>query len=150
MPNFNENFTAFTFSEEARQLIKKLPPISTIFGEYKTPVSANVFLYQKISSVNSNYPMVLFNDHNGMKTGVICGTGIWQWKLYNYLYTQSHQQFDEIVNKMVTYLSVKADKSFFRVSAKNVYEEYQPVIITAELYNESYELFRIYGCNRMA
>lgn len=140
MPNFNENFTAFTFSEEARQLIKKLPPISTIFGEYKTPVSANVFLYQKISGVNSNYPMVLFNDHNGVKTGVICGTGIWQWKLYNYLYTQSHQQFDEIVNKMVTYLSVKSDKSFFRVSAKNVYEEYQPVVITAELYNESYEL----------
>lgn len=140
MPNFNENFTAFTFSEEARQLLKNLPPLTTIFGEYKTMVSSNVFMYQKINGVNSAYPLVLFNDHNGVKSGVICGTEIWQWKLYNYLYSQSHQQFDEIVNKMVTYLSVKADKSFFRVAAKTVYEEYKPVVITAELYNESYEL----------
>ena len=140
MPLYNENFTAFTFSEEARQLLPKLPPISTIFGDYKASVSSNIFLYQKINSVNTQYPLILFNDHNGVKTGVICGTGIWQWKLYDYLYTQSHREFDEIINKIATYLSVKADKSLFRVSARNVYEEYKPVVITAELYNESYEL----------
>lgn len=139
-PLYNENFTAFTFSEEARQLLPKLPPMTTIFGEYKATVSSNVFLYQRINNVNTQYPLILFNDHNGVKTGVICGTGIWQWKLYNYLYTQSHREFDEIINKIATYLSVKADKSLFRVSAKNVYEEYKPVVITAELYNESYEL----------
>lgn len=140
MPQFNENFTSFTFSEESRQLMKSLPPITTLFGDYKTSVSANVFLYQKINSVNTEYPLVLFNDNNGTKTGVICGTGLWQWKLYDYLYTQTHAQFNEIVMKTAAYLSVKADKSLFRVMAKNVYEEYQPVVITAELYNESYEL----------
>ncbi|MBO7629343.1 MAG: hypothetical protein J6S87_05305 [Bacteroidales bacterium] len=140
VPLFNENFTAFTFSEEARQLLPKLPPVTTIFGDYKSMVASNVFLYQRINNVNTQYPLILFNDHNGVKTGVICGTGIWQWKLYNYLYTQGHREFDEIINKIATYLSVKADKSLFRVSAKNVYEEYKPVVITAELYNESYEL----------
>ena len=140
VPLYNENFTAFTFSEDARQLLPKLPPATTIFGDYRFSVSANVFLYQKINNVNTQYPLVLFNDHNGVKTGVICGTGIWQWRLYNYLYTQSHREFDEIINKIATYLSVKSDKSFFRVSARNVYEEYKPVVITAELYNESYEL----------
>ena len=140
VPLFNENFTAFTFSEEARQLLPKLPPVTTIFGDYKSMVASNVFLYQKINNVNTQYPLILFNERNGVKTGVICGTGIWQWKLYNYLYTQGHREFDEIINKIATYLSVKSDKSFFRVSAKNVYEEYKPVVITAELYNESYEL----------
>lgn len=140
MPLYNENFTAFTFSEEARQLLPKLPPMTTIFGDYKSMVASNVFLYQKINNVNTQYPLILFNERNGVKTGVICGTGIWQWKLYNYLYTQGHREFDEIINKIVAYLSVKADKSLFRVSAKNVYEEYKPVVITAELYNESYEL----------
>ena len=140
MPLFNENYTAFTFSEEARQLLPKLPPMTTVFGDYKAVGSSNIFLYQKINGVNTQYPLILFNDNNGVKTGVICGTGIWQWKLYNYLYTQSHREFDEIINKIATYLSVKADKSLFRVAAKNVYEEYKPVVITAELYNESYEL----------
>ena len=100
VPLFNENFTAFTFSEEARQLLPKLPPMTTIFGDYKATVSANVFLYQKINNVNTQYPLIMFNDHNGVKTGVICGTGIWQWRLYNYLYTQSHREFDEIINKI--------------------------------------------------
>lgn len=140
MPLFNENYTAFTFSEEARQLLPKLPPMTTVFGDYKAVGSSHIFLYQKINGVNTQYPLILFNDNNGVKTGVICGTGIWQWKLYNYLYTQSHREFDEIINKIATYLSVKADKSLFRVAAKNVYEEYKPVVITAELYNESYEL----------
>lgn len=140
VPLFNENFTSFTFSEEARQLLPKLPPMTTIFGDYKSSVSSNVFLYQRINNVNTQYPLMLFNDHNGVKTGVICGTGIWQWRLYNYLYTKSHREFDEIINKIATYLSVKSDKSLFRVSARNVYEEYKPVVITAELYNESYEL----------
>lgn len=140
MPLYNENFTSFTFSEESRQLLKSLPPMTTLFGDYKTSISSNVFLYQKINSVNTEYPLVMFNDNNGAKTGIICGTGIWQWKLYNYLYMQSHLQFNEIIMKMAAYLSVKADKSLFRVAAKNVYEEYQPVVITAELYNESYEL----------
>lgn len=140
MPLFNENYTAFTFSEEARQFLPKLPPMTTVFGDYKAVGSSNIFLYQKINGVNTQYPLILFNDNNGVKTGVICGTGIWQWKLYNYLYTQSHREFDEIINKIATYLSVKADKSLFRVAAKNVYEEYKPVVITAELYNESYEL----------
>lgn len=140
MPLFNENYTAFTFSEEARQLLPKLPPMTTVFGDYKAVGSSNIFLYQKINGVNTQYPLILFNDNNGVKTGVICGTGIWQWKLYNYLYTQSHREFDEIINKIATYLSVKADKSLFRVAAKNVYEEYKPVVIMAELYNESYEL----------
>lgn len=140
MPLFNENYTAFTFSEEARQLLPKLPPMTTVFGDYKAVGSSNIFLYQKINGVNTQYPLILFNDNNGVKTGVICGTGIWQWRLYNYLYTQSHREFDEIINKIATYLSVKADKSLFRVAAKNVYEEYKPVVIMAELYNESYEL----------
>lgn len=140
VPLYNNNFMSFSFSEDARQLLKNLPPITTVFGDYHTMVSSNVFMYQQINGVNTQYPLVVFNDHNGVKTGVICGTGIWQWKLYNYLYLQSHQQFNEIVNKMAAYLSVKSDKSLFRVAAKSVYEEYKPVVITAELYNETYEL----------
>ena len=53
VPLFNENFTAFTFSEEARQLLPKLPPVTTIFGDYKSMVASNVFLYQKINNVNT-------------------------------------------------------------------------------------------------
>jgi len=140
VPAFNDNFVSFTFSDEAKKMLPKMPPINTPFGEYKSAVSSNTFLYQKINSITTNYPLFIFNDNYDGKTGILTGTGIWQWKIYNYLYANNHDVFNEIVNKTVLYLSAKGDRSFFRVMVKNVYNENAPVEFTAELYNDSYEL----------
>jgi hypothetical protein len=140
MPAFNNNFVSFTFSEEAKKMLAKLPPVTTPFGEYKSAVSANTFLYQNINSITTNYPLFIFNETHAEKTGILAGTGIWQWKIYNYLYANNHDVFNEIVNKTALYLSAKGDKSFFRVMVKNAYNENAPVEFTAELYNDSYEL----------
>jgi hypothetical protein len=140
IPTFNSNFVSFTFSEEAKKMLSKFPPVSTPFGEYRSAVSANTFLYQKINGIATNYPLFIFNETHAEKTGILAGTGIWQWKIYNYLYANNHDVFNEIINKTALYLSAKGDKSFFRVMVKNVYNENAPVEFTAELYNDSYEL----------
>lgn len=140
MPLYNENFTSFTFSEEGRKMLPLYPPIKTVFGTYKTSVSANVFLYQKVSGVDTRYPLVVFNDQNGARTGVIAGTGFWSWKLYNYMHAENHEAFNEFVDKTVLYLAAKGDKSQFRVQHEAVFAENAPVEMTAELYNDSYEL----------
>ena len=140
MPAFNNNFVSFTFSDEAKKMLSRFPPINTPFGEYKSVISSNTFLNQKINTVTTNYPLFLFNDNNVGKTGILTGTGIWQWKVYNYLYAHNHDVFNEIVNKTALFLSIKGDRSFFRVIVKNVYNENAPVEFTAELYNDSYEL----------
>jgi len=140
MPAFNDNFVSFTFSDEAKKMLSKFPPVNTPFGEYKSVVSSNTFLYQKINNITTNYPLFLFNENNAGRTGILTGTGIWQWKIYNYLYANNHDVFNEMVNKTALFLSAKGDKSFFRVLVKNVYNENAPVEFTAELYNESYEL----------
>ncbi|MBR4787377.1 MAG: hypothetical protein IK013_05820 [Bacteroidales bacterium] len=140
MPSYNDNFTSFTFSEESRQMLSKFPPIKTIFGTYKTSVSANVFLYQKISGVDTKYPLVVFNSHNGARCGVVAGTGFWSWKLYDYMHAGNHDAFNEVIDKMVLYLAAKGDKSQFRVQHAAIFAENAPVEFTAELYNDSYEL----------
>lgn len=139
-PAYNPNFTLFTFSEEAKQHFAHYPPLVAPFGNYKTAGSAHSFIYQKISGVETEYPLVLFNDNDGRKVGAICGSGIWQWKIYNYVYAQNHDAFNELIEKMVLYLSVKSDKSRFRVITKQVYNENEEIELSAELYNESYEL----------
>ena len=140
MPAFNDNFVSFTFSDEAKKMLTKLPPLNTPFGEYKSAIATNTFLYQKINSITTDYPLFIFNDNNMGKTGILTGTGIWQWKVYNYLYANNHDVFNEIINKTALFLSAKGDRSFFRVMVKNVYNENAPVEFTAELYNETYEL----------
>ena len=140
MPLFNDNFTTFTFSEESRNRLQNFTPLQTFFGDYQTAVSANVFLYQKVAGVNTPYPLIVFNDVNGTKIGVITGTGLWQWKLYNYLYANNQDAFNEVMGKTAQYLSVKSDKSFFRINTQQLFDENESIYFSAELYNDAYEL----------
>lgn len=140
MPYFNDNFLAFTFSEEARQMLKNYTPLVTYFGNYQTAVGTNVFMFQKINNVESNYPLISFYEHDQTRTGVIAGTDIWRWRMQNYLRTQNFDAFDEIINKIALYLSVKGDRSYFRVHCAELFNENTPVELSAEVYNESYEL----------
>ena len=140
MPYFNDNFLAFTFSEEARQMLKNYTPLVTYFGNYQTAVGTNVFMLQKINNVESNYPLISFYEHDQTRTGVIAGTDIWRWRMQNYLRTQNFDAFDEIINKIALYLSVKGDRSYFRVHCAELFNENTPVELSAEVYNESYEL----------
>lgn len=139
-PLYNDNFTSFTFSEEARRMLPLYSPVQTPFASYKTSVAANIFLYQKVSGVDTKYPLVVFNEQNGTRTGVITGTGIWSWKIYNFMHAENHDAFNELVGKTVLYLAAKGDKSRFRVQHEGVFAENAPVEFSAELYNESYEL----------
>lgn len=139
-PNYNENFLSFNFSEEARQMLKNYTPLLTYFANYQTSVGANVFMHQKISNVVSTYPLIVFSQNVKGRTGVITGTDIWRWRLQNYLKVQNFDAFDEIINKIALYMSVKGDKSYFRIHSQEVYNENTPVEFNAELYNESYEL----------
>lgn len=137
---YNSNFMLFSFSEETQQLLPSLPPLQTPFGTYKAAVSSNLFMTQRISGVETKYPLFLFNDVNGAKIGVISGTGLWSWKVYDYVNNQNHDAFNEIVNKTALFLVAKNDKSPFRVRHNAVFAENAPVEFSAELYNESHEL----------
>lgn len=139
-PLYNDNFTSFTFSEDARRMLPLYSPVQTPFASYKTSVAANIFLYQKVSGVDTKYPLVVFNEQNGTRTGVITGTGLWSWKIYNFMHAENHDAFNELVGKTVLYLAAKGDKSRFRVQHEGVFAENAPVEFSAELYNESYEL----------
>lgn len=139
-PTLNENFLLFTLSEEVQQMLKYYSPLNTFFGNYQLSGNASTFLYQKINRVITNYPLISFCDANSQRMGVTVGTGIWNWRLQNYTHSQNFDAFDEMINKIVLYLSAKGDKSRFRIHCQELYAENMPIEIGAEVYTESYEL----------
>lgn len=140
LPDVNTNFPLFTLSETTAKYINKMPPLVGLFGNYKINNEAYVLLNQKIGSVTTEDPLMLFFQQNGKKTGVLVAEGIWKWRMQDFLQNKSHDNFNELVNKTVQFLSVKEDKSKFRIITKNNYFENEEIIFNAELYNESYEL----------
>ena len=139
VPVLNDDFALFTIDDEVKKATTGFPPLIAPFGDYKVLTSANTLFFQKIQSLVTNYPLVLFSQTLNEKCGVIAGEGIWRWRLEDYLKTGNHNAFNELITKMVQFLSVKVNKSFFRITGKNNFMENQPVEFDAEVYNQSYE-----------
>jgi hypothetical protein len=139
VPVLNPDFVLFNLSDDTRKAIPDWPPLLAPFGDYRLLTSASVLMYQKIGSLTTQLPLVVFNQNLETKTGIIAGEGLWKWRMHNYLKNNNHQAYNEVVTRMIQYLAVKVNKSFFDVAGANNFVENEPVVLTAEVYNQSYE-----------
>lgn len=139
-PAFAKDFSLFTLSDDSRSYFSELPALSAPFGSYSSSPSLNVLCYQNIQGVTTNYPLIAFNQTGNEKVCIIAGEGLFRWKLKDYADHKNNNFFNDLINKMVQYLAVKDDKSFFRIHAPNSFKEDEPVEMDADLYNPSYQL----------
>ncbi|MEM7102964.1 MAG: hypothetical protein AAF502_07545 [Bacteroidota bacterium] len=140
-PIIDPTFNLFTIGDPVQQELPKFAPLIAPFGNFTAAPEAQVMLMQKIGSVETDYPLLVFGEENGAKAAVLAAEGLWKWKIFDYLQHQNHNIFEEVTGKAIQYLSVKEDKRKFRVSlSKNIFKENEPILFDAELYNESYEL----------
>lgn len=137
---YRKEFALFNISNELQNYFKSFPAVKCAFKNNTVSQGVNVLLDQKIGVVETEDPLMIFLETNNMKYGAFLGDGLWRWKLRDYADHQNHNLFNELINKSVQYLSVKADKSFFRVFTKKIINENEPLDFTAEVYNQSYEL----------
>ncbi|MCB0640127.1 MAG: hypothetical protein KDC44_00745, partial [Phaeodactylibacter sp.] len=138
---FNSDFSLFTMDQETRQQLSTYPPLLAPFGDFNALGSGQVLLTQKIGNVSTGYPLLILGEVEGIKEGVLAAEGIWKWRLFDYLQTNTHDNVDDLSRKIVQYLSLKEDKRRFRVSlGKNIFNENESLLFNAELYNESFEL----------
>ena len=140
LPKVDTQFPLFTLSEQTQNTIKNFPPLLGFFGEYELRNNGYQLLNQKIGSVETNNPLFVFFQQNDKKNAVLFGEGIWKWRLQEFLINKNNDATNELINKAVQFLSVKDDKSKFRIIYDNSYHENEELIIKAELYNDSYEL----------
>jgi hypothetical protein len=140
LPVISKDFSLFTISDALRNYSQKFAPLQCPFGNYKINSSASVLFDQKIGLVETQQPLMLFTQTGERKTGIICGEGIWRWRLQDFAEHNNQLIFNELIDKTVQYLSAKIDKSFFRIICKNNFYENESVEFEAEVYNDSYEL----------
>jgi hypothetical protein len=139
-PVLDENFPLFTISEELSKAVSDFPAVVCPFGNAAAESSSNVLFYQRIGIVDTKTPLLAFNTNGENKSAIFSGEGLWKWRLQDFASHGNHDLFNELVSKTVQYLSVKVDKSFFRIITKNNFLENEPIEMEAEVYNQSYEL----------
>lgn len=140
LASYNPSFSLFTATEDLTNILKDLPPMMSNTAKYSVNSNIQTLLYQKIGAVSTTYPLIAFNNDANSKIGFILGENIWRWRLQNYLINQTTEQIDGLISKTSQLLSTKTDKNRFRIEHKDVYQQNENVIFTAQFYNESFEL----------
>ena len=136
-----KDFSLFTLTDKTAQTITKLPPFTCFFGEFNANPSSKILLHQKINNVETDFPLWLFNESGDTKFGIICGEGLWRWRLYDFMMNKNQEATNELINKTIQYLSVKSDKRPFRVNLqKNIFQDNEAITFDAQLYNANFEL----------
>lgn len=138
-PVLNKDFKLFTMEKELREMLDKFPPLQVPFAEIDMDPAYSVMLYQKLKNIKTQRPLIALGNINGRKTGVLFGEGIWRWRLYNYYFNESHRQFTGFIESLAQYLSLRENEDNFMVDSQPVYYDTDPVIMNAEVYNESFE-----------
>lgn len=135
------DFYSFTLSDAAKAKIPGFAPLVAPFGTYLLKGPATVMLSQQIGKVVTESPLLAFTDQPPRKVGVLAGEGIWRWRLDDFNESGNHDASDELINKIVQYLSAKNDKRKFRVfPARRSFDENDRVLLNGELYNDAYQL----------
>ena len=139
-PFLSSTFDDFQLSDSVKNMISLMPPLKLQFGSYFVNNPSKVLLYQKIKDINSLNPLISFENID-KRIGIIFGEGYWKWRLRNFYLNNSHNSFDDFFNKVIQYLVTNEDKSKLRLDYNKSYFENESIIISAELYNSSFDLY---------
>jgi hypothetical protein len=140
MPAFNEDFSRFLFKDGHRGRFQNFPPVKVPFGKMEISADCEVILYQKVGSIVTHKPLLAVSMKEENKTAVMLGEGMWQWRMDEYAHHENYNAFDELVTKLVQFLSAKDDKRRFKVyPVQNEFYNTESVVFETEIYNQIYE-----------
>ncbi len=138
--SINKSFTLFKNENEAMELLQMFPPLYVPATSFQFSEGIETLAFQKLKGVDSNQPLCALGTVKQQKVGFILGEGIWRWRLYDYRTNGNTQIIDELLNKIVNFLTLKENEEKLRLFYSPIYAENEAINIDAELYNDSYEL----------
>ena len=137
---FNNNFSSFKLSDELQEAFEDFPPLLVPFGSYSIKRESAVLLHQRVGSIVTERPLLVVSEIDTYKSAVMMSSGLWKWKLADYASHGNNSRFNELISKLVQYLSTKDDRRKFRFRpVKSEFKASEPMVFDVEAYNDLYE-----------
>lgn len=139
-PVLNPAFSGFTLDEELVSMLSSFPPVIVPFGKISASAEATLFLYQRVGSVPTNKPLLLLQEGDRRKLGILMGEGIWRWRLDEFGKAESTKAFDELIGKLIQYMSTTDERKRFRsYPIRQEFNEFEQVVFESQVYNNIFE-----------
>lgn len=139
-PTLANGFNSFGLSAEFTSVIPVLTPLRTKFGNYKLPSNSVVVLNQRVGSIAKDAPLIAVAQTQKTKIGFVLGEGMWRWKMKEFMQKKTTAGFEEFVQKLTQYISVKQNREPLRVTLPKRFNTIEDIVFKAEFYNEAMEL----------
>ncbi len=134
-PQINRGFTLFNIAEVS---IEDYPPLENDLGEAIINKSHETLITQRIKGIDMGEPMLVLMSSSPEREAVLFGENIWKWRMQSYRNSQSFDNFDEFMGKLVLYLTTNKSKNRFSVDYRPVYEGSNQAKLTAVYFDAAY------------
>ncbi len=134
-PVLNSGFGIFDASEFS---IADFPPLEGYLGEILITKSFEVILEQRVKGVSIDEPLLAVVGNENDREAVLFGENIWKWRAQSYKNNQDFKNFDDLISKIILYLSSNEPKSRLTLDFQNTYRGIGEAIISAAYFDETY------------
>ncbi|RFN58292.1 VWA domain-containing protein [Marixanthomonas ophiurae] len=114
------------------------PPLKTTFGDLSVLVPHEILLGQSINGFETGAPMLATLELNGKRDAVWDGEGFWKWRAQLYLQSDTFQEFDVFMGKLVQYLASNKRRSRLEVSNETFYYNNNSIKILAQYFDKNF------------
>jgi hypothetical protein len=119
--------------------LKNYPPIKSNLGRIKFSSSYNLILKKIIDGVETDQPLLISNDNNGLRQVVFFGEDIWKWRMYCFKKNLNFSKFDSFFYSLFQYLSTKERSEQIKSIHELVFDGSMPINIYAKLYDDNFK-----------
>ncbi|WP_411767492.1 vWA domain-containing protein [Winogradskyella sp. A3E31] len=133
---FNVNYSPFIVDDLN---FEDFPPMVSEFGELQFKVQQETLLYKTVNGINTNQPLLSTFEIDNQKHAILNGEGIWRWRAHSFLQQGTFNDFDNIIGKLVQYLSSNKKRSRMTLDYRSFYNGNENLIINAQYFNNNFE-----------
>jgi hypothetical protein len=133
---FNDNFNTFLSGELT---FDNLPPLESEFGDVEFNIPIEVLLFKSINNNIIEEPLMVTYENVGQRGVILLGEGIWRWRSQSYLDTNSFNQFDDFIGKIIQYTASNKRRNRLNINYEPFYNGSDNIKITAQFFNKNYE-----------
>ncbi|WP_370391215.1 VWA domain-containing protein [uncultured Winogradskyella sp.] len=135
-PYLNRNYSNFIVEDLS---FSDFPPLKSELGVFGIDAPNDVLFYKMVNGITTDFVLLATLETKNSKQAILNGEGIWRWRAHSYLVTKSFEGFDNLINKLVQFISSNKRRKRLQVDYNSFYNGNESVTVSAQYFNKSYE-----------
>ena len=135
-PMANAGFSIFDIGEFKTD---NFPPLTTTLGDLLVTKAYDPIVDQRIKGVDIGDPLLALIDGGTGRECVLFGENIWKWRIQNYRDNNDFKAFDDLVSKIILYLTSDEKKERLSLEYENIYRDANYALIRASYFTETFD-----------